>query len=350
MARATTRLAAPARGPALRRGGAARGRPGALVMALAALVLAQAPMPAAAQEDGPGRGFVVATALPATYSIAAALAEGTPITVRLVPEGGRPMGQLPELFARRAEALTAELADVDAVVTIGKLWSDDPLYTIARAANIRVVDIDATKPWSIALEGIAVAAEPVTDAPFAATRPPAERAPSIFFWLSPANGARAADIVGRDLMRLVPESAARIERNLAAFRTAMLGLQTEYQVELAELPDLTVAALAPELVYLTNAFGIYVDSYFLKQDVEWTDGDLAGLSRYLEDNAIGVVIHKWEPAERIADAVAEGGAELVVLDPIDLGIETDDGIAADSYQRLLRANLEALYSALARAQ
>lgn len=326
-------------------------RPLVLVLVLAGLaIVALALAPRITRGQAEDDTFVVATALPFAHSIAAALADGTPIEVRHVPERPRRLGQLPSLFERQAESLAETLADVDAVVTIGKLWDDDPLYTAARAGNIRVVNIDATKPWSIHLEGVAVAAEPFTNAPWAETAVAEDRAPSSFFWQSPANGARAADIVGRDLMRLVPSAAARIEQNLTALRSELVGLQTEYQLELAELPDLTVAALAPEFVYLTNAFGIYVDSYFLKQDIDWTESDLAAFTGYLEDSAIRVVIHKWEPNAPIAEAIEAGGAELVVLDPIDLGVVEDGQIAADSYQRLLRRNLEMLYSAFVRTR
>lgn len=330
-----------------------RARSLSVAACLLAFALTWSPGPvqaqAQAQAQGPARPeeTVVATALPATYSIVSALARDTGISVRLVPEGGRRMGQLPELFARRAEALGEELADVDAVVTIGKLWSEDPLFTAARAGNIRVVDIDATKPWSVLLEGIAVAFEPVTNAPWADRDEEAARIASTFFWQSPTNGARAADIVARDLARLVPRASGQIETNLAAFRTDMLALQNEFQLKFAELPDVTVVALAPEFVYLTNAFGIFVDSYFIKQDIDWTEDDLAALTAYLERSEIGVVIHKWEPDAPIAEAVAAADAELVVLDPIDLGIEEGDGIAPDSYQRQLRSNLDALYRALA---
>jgi ABC-type Zn uptake system ZnuABC Zn-binding protein ZnuA len=314
------------------------------------LAIALALVPAITTAQPEDETVVVATALPFTHSIAAALAEGTPIEVRHLPERAQRMGQLPSFFERQAETLAEQLADVDAVVTIGKLWNDDPLYTAARAGNIRVVDIDATKPWSIQLEGVAIAAEPVTNAVWAEIAGTDQRAASIFFWQSPANGARAAEIVGRDLMRLVPNAAPRIERNLRTLRSELIDLQTEYQLELAELPDLTVAALAPEFIYLTNAFGIYVDSYFLKQDIDWTEADLEAFTRYLDEDDIRVVVHKWEPNATIAEAIEAAGAELVVLDPIDLGIVEDGQIAPDSYQRLLSHNLEVLYSTLARMQ
>jgi ABC-type Zn uptake system ZnuABC Zn-binding protein ZnuA len=289
----------------------------------------------------------IVTALPATFSIASALTKDPGITVENLPEGGRRMSLLVDFFAQRTDRYRDVLAGADAVVTIGKLWSEDPLFTAARSANIRVVDIDATKPWSISLEGVSVAMEPREDVPWTETADNLPRSASVYFWLSPANGARAAEIVARDLIRLVPAESERIERNLADYRKLLLDLKGEYETKLAALPDVTVAALAPEFVYLTGDLGIYVDGYFFKQDVDWTEQDLHSLETYLRDNGIKVVIHKWEPEQPIADAIAAAGARLVVLDPIDLGVVDDGKLAPDSYARLLRANLESLFAALA---
>ena len=292
--------------------------------------------------------IVVLTALPATYSVTALLARGTSIDVRNIPEGGRRMNALVNLLAQRADRFAEDLERADAVVTIGKLWRDDPLFTAARMANVRVVDIDATKPWSTTLEGISVAMEPEQRAPW--SEPVEfERMPSLYFWLSPANGVRMAEIVAADLVRLAPADREMIEANLAALRKALLDLKLEYELELAELADVTLFSLAPEFVYLTTDMGLYVDGYFLKQDIDWTDGDLEGLTAYLRENAIRVVVHKWEPDERIQAAISAAGARLVVLDPIDAGIVEDGRLHEDSYLTLMRENLAALHAAFAAA-
>lgn len=288
---------------------------------------------------------LVLTALPATYSISHALAEGTSIRVENVPERGRRMNALPNLLHQRGEQFAEQFSGADAVVTIGKLWREDPLFVAVRSANVRVVDIDATKPWSMTLEGVSVALEPRQDAPWSEA-PQGERSPSLFFWLSPANGARMAEIIANDLMRLSPSERPTIERNLADVRRELLDLKLDYELRLAELPDVTVYALASEFVYLTTDMGLYVDGYFLKQDIDWVEEDLRELSRYLSDNAIRVVIHKWEPDEPIQAAIRQGGARLVVLDPLDAGLVEDGRLAPDSYLRVLRANLETLYEAL----
>ncbi|HLF09601.1 MAG TPA: zinc ABC transporter substrate-binding protein, partial [Gammaproteobacteria bacterium] len=235
----------------------------------------------------------------------------------------------------------------DAVITIGKLWQEDPLFVAARTANIRIVDIDATKPWSETLEGASVVLEPTDDAPWSQTAAVDQpRKPSVYFWLSPSNGARIADIIAQDLMRLAPADAPRIEANLAAYRRELLDLKREYEVKLAALADVTVYALAPELVYLTTDMSIFVDGYFLKQDIHWTEADAASFGAYLKDRGVRVVLHQWEPAEPIQAAINAAGARLAVLDVGDAGIVADGRLVADGYQRLLRANLEVLYQVL----
>jgi ABC-type Zn uptake system ZnuABC Zn-binding protein ZnuA len=301
-----------------------------------------------AEETG---GVLVLTSLPVTYSVAKALTKDTGVEVQNVPEGGRPMASQQTFFSSQAARLSELFARADAVITIGKLWQDDPLFVAARSANIRIVDIDATKPWSETLEGASIVLAPVEDAPWSEVRATdAQRQPSIYFWLSPSNGARIADIVAADLMRLAPADAPQIQANLATYRRELLDLKREYEVKLAALADITVYALTAELVYLTTDMSVYVDGYFLKQDIRWTDADATAFRQYLQDNGIKVVLHRWEPAEPIKAAIDAAGARLVVLEIGDTGIVEDGKLVDDGYTRLLRGNLEALTQALSAAE
>ncbi len=297
---------------------------------------------AGAQEDD---GIIVLTALPATYSVTHALAERTSIVVENLPERGRRMNALLNLLNQSADRYADTLSRADAVVTIGKLWREDPLFIAARRFNVRVVDIDATKPWSTTMEGISVALEPRQTAPWADIDATA-REPSLHYWLSPANGARMAEIIAADLARLSPDDRSTIETNLADLRRELLGLKVEYELKFAELADVTLFALASEFVYLSSDMGLYVDAWFVKQDIDWTEADLAAFGAYLRDNGIGVVVHKWEPDERIRTAIDAAGARLVVLDTLEDGMVEDGRLMPGSYLELMRSNLETLYLAL----
>jgi ABC-type Zn uptake system ZnuABC Zn-binding protein ZnuA len=295
-----------------------------------------------------GGGALVLTALPATYGVTSALAQGTRIRVENVPADGRPPGALARYLEKPPEAVLTLLRSADAVVTVGKLWHEDPLYAVARAHNLRVVNIDATEPYSATLPGIALVRDPSGVAPWDPSR--AAQAPvggaSVYFWLSLSNAARMADIVAGDLMRLAPEDAVRIAQNLAAFRRTMFDLKNVYEARLAALDDVTLFALTPDLAYFTGDLGLFVDGYFSRQDIEWSPADLAAFGKYLQQRHIKVVLHRWEPSPAIQQAITAAGAKLLVLRIADTAEATDGRIAPSAYSDDLKWNLDAVLTAL----
>jgi len=301
--------------------------------------------PVFAQETDTEETSLVLTALPVTYSLTTALLQNTPVTVENLPARGRRLNGLSNYFSSSAERLQSTFLNATAVVTIGKLWSGDPLYTAARQANIRIVEIDATQPWSNSMEGIAVAVQPQQLAPWSEGSN-TEAGDSIWFWLSLTNAVRSTDIIARDLQRLFPDSAETIQINQLSLRNELLSMLREYELRLASASDITVFSLAPELVYLTNELGLFVDGSFFVQDIDWTEADAQAFENYLRDNRIPVVLHKWEPDELIKNAIAAAGARLVVLETLDAGIVEGGQMTGDSYMQLMRQNLEALVLAL----
>jgi ABC-type Zn uptake system ZnuABC Zn-binding protein ZnuA len=144
---------------------------------------------------------------------------------------------------------------------------------------------------------------------------------------------------------LFPEHAERIAANLESLKRSLLGLRGDYQEQLIAGGADVVFALTGDFVYLTNDMGLYVDGYFIKQDVRWTEADLAALTKHLRDNAIKVVIHEWQPSDAIQNAVRAAGAQLAVLDAGDPGVVVERALATDGLQQILRKNLEAIVDA-----
>lgn len=290
----------------------------------------------------------VITALPVTYSVAHALAEGTNITVHNVPKEGRRMNALARYLEKPGDEVLRHFETADAVITIGKLWREDPLYAAVRARNIRVVNIDATEPYSATLPGVALVSTPSVSAPWEQGAAEADdRRPLIHFWLSLSNTARMADIIAHDFAQLSPPDAARISQNLTAYRRQLFELKSAFEARSAQLENVTVFALTPEFAYLTNDVGLFVDGYFVKQDIDWTEADLRNLCQHLTDHDVRVVIHKWEPSEAIQKAIRDAGAQLVVLDTLEERRQRDG--STDAYLTRMKVNLEALQSALAAA-
>ena len=255
---------------------------------IAAALLAQ-PLRA---DDAEG---LVLTGTQATYSLTVALLAGTPVQVQNVPPDGRQLGLLKDYIARRTDALAPTFAAATAVVTLTNALPGDPLYRFAREANIRIVDIEAAVPWSIDAPGVALADAPSSNVEWGGEE--AETAIAPYFWLSVSNSIRMGDIIARDLAALFPDSTETIAGNLEALKQSLLDLRGDYQNRLIASGADVVFALTGDFVYLTNDMGLYVDGYFIKQDVRWTEADLALLTQYLREHGIKVVLHEWEPSE-----------------------------------------------------
>ena len=295
---------------------------------------------AAAQEDE----TLVVTALQSTYSLTTDLAEGTSIRVENAPADGAPMAAQERALAD--EELDALFAETDAVVTIARIWREDPLYRAARARNIRVVPIDAAWPWAEEAAPVALRRTPCSDLEWAeAALCPETYSP--YVWLSISNGVRMAEHIAADLARLVPDDADAIRANLADVMGELRQLKSEYDNRFALILDPRVFALADEFVYLFGEMGVFVDGYFTKEDVRWTEEDITGFENYLADGGASVVVHKWEPAQPILDAIGRAGAELVILDTADPGREVEGALDPDGYVTILRNDLDALLAALA---
>lgn len=290
---------------------------------------------------------VVLTSVPAPYSITSQLAKGTTLDVRNIPQKGRIIFSVKQYLNRYKKTLKDVFSKADAVVTMGKLWKRDPLYPAVRDVNIRVVNIDATRPSSSTMTGVSVVDEPARAQVWTSVtgRRGTVRRPSVYCWLSLANGSRMAELIAEDLIRLYPEQQGTIKSNLVRLQEQIHSLRSAYDNRLAKIDNLTVFCLASEFVYLTDDAGIYVDGYMVKQDINWTQEDLHALTNRLKDNEIPVVIHKWMPSEAIKKAISAGGAKLVVLNTLD-GVSLDGKpLSSETYLNVMKSNCEKLSAA-----
>ncbi|MEG0003952.1 MAG: zinc ABC transporter substrate-binding protein, partial [Comamonas sp.] len=227
---------------------------------------------------------------PVAHGLAAQLTEGSGITLaRAAPANLPPARQLAYFEGRGAKALAQAAARSDAVITLRSLWPQDPLFPLARRANIRIVEIDAARPIDGALPGIAL-------------QPGAEL--GSYPWLHPVNLGRMADIVAADLERLAPQDAPVLARNLAALKQQLVALSGQTETALLAAPNLTVVSLSPRLDYLASAFNL-----------ELVPGstDPQALAALIRSEGVAAVLHHEEPTPELAQAVTAAGATVVVL-------------------------------------
>lgn len=256
-----------------------------LLLAAAALLAG-----VAAQAKAPAEAVQVLAAHPVAHGLAAQLADGSGVAVARAAPASLPPARLPAYFdGRGAKALAQAAAGADAVITLRSLWPQDPLYPLARRANIRIVEIDAARPIDGALPGVAL-------------QPGAELGSHP--WLHPVNLGRMADIVAADLERLSPRDAPSIARNLAGLKQRLVALSSKAEAALLAAPNLTVMSLSPRLDYLASAFNL-----------ELVPGSNApqALAALVRSEGVAAVLHHEALAPELAKAAADAGAAVVVL-------------------------------------
>jgi ABC-type Zn uptake system ZnuABC Zn-binding protein ZnuA len=298
---------------------------------------------------------LVLTCLQSTYSFTSILSKGTSIKVSNLGPAGYLMGRLERYFKKHEKEVKDYAVRADAVITIRNVWKDDPIYIYARKWNIRIIEIDASKPFDPALTGVSILEVPDSCSLLPGTQTGKSlrknhQTISPYIWLSLSNASKMLSIIAGDLKRLSPKDAAVIDKNLVTFKKELFRLRLKYENMFAELESLEVFGLTDVFPYFTNDLNLYAAGYFLKDDFYWTEEDLSNLKTRLQKDKIKVVIHKWEPKPEIIRAVKDAGAKLVVLNSMDPVLEKEGRIDPDGYIKSMRNNLEIIAKAFVTSQ
>ncbi|MET3052624.1 zinc ABC transporter substrate-binding protein [Pseudomonas alkylphenolica] len=270
-----------------------------LALALAGLpTLSLAQTAPAAAEQTPG--VTVLASLPVTHALASTLLDGTAVKLQRAAPANIPASRQPSYFSGRGgPSLQKAASQADAVIALRSIWSDDPLYPIARRSNIRIVEIDAARPVDGALPGIAVQG----NNDFAA-----------YPWLNPTNLGRMADVLANDLGRLSPSEQPKIQANLASFKRQLLELSAGSEARLAEADNLSVINLSDRLDYLIGGLNLDLIDHPRVADDQWDRAALKRLGDELKGQDVALVLHHKQPSKEVADVIAASGATLLVID------------------------------------
>lgn len=252
---------------------------------------------AAAQQSA---GVTVLASLPVTHALASALLDGTAVKVQRAAPANIPASRQPSYFSGRGgPSLQKAASQADAVIALRSIWSDDPLYPVARRSNIRIVEIDAARPVDGALPGIAVKGNNA----FAA-----------YPWLNPTNFGRMADVLANDLGRLSPSEQPKIQANLASLKRQLLELSAGSESRLAEADNLSVVNLSDRLDYLISGLNLDLIDHPRVADEQWDAAALKRLGDELKGQDVALVLHHKQPSKEVAEVIAASGAKLVVVD------------------------------------
>ncbi|KMM80989.1 metal ABC transporter solute-binding protein, Zn/Mn family [Pseudomonas deceptionensis] len=270
-----------------------------LSLALAITGLLSTPLLAADTATQPAR---ILASLPITYGLGELLLKDSNVTLERAAAANLPGSRQSAYFSGRgAPALHKLATHADAVIGLRSLWSDDPLYPMARRSNIRIVEVDAARPVDGSLPGIAV--QPGAHVDGLNSQP----------WLTSNNMGRMADVIAADLVRLAPDAKPRIEANLAGIKQRLLKLSADSEAQLAKADNLTVVSLSDRLDYLMGGLNLERVEVDHKGDETWTPESLQALTQTLKDNDVALVLDHRQPEAAVKAAIAAGGSELVVV-------------------------------------
>ena len=270
-----------------------------LTLALAITGLLSTPLQAA---DTSGAPLRILASLPITYGLSQLLVKDSNIALERAAAANLPGSRQSAYFSGRGASALHQLAlNADAVIGLRSVWSDDPLYPMARRSNIRIVEVDAARPVDGSLPGIAL--QPGNHPDGLNSQP----------WLASNNMGRMADVIAADLVRLAPSAKGQIEANLASLKQRLLKLSADSEARLAGADNLSVVSLSDRLDYLIGGLNLERVEVHHKGDEPWTPEALKVLSQTLEDNDVALVLDHRPASAALQAAVTEGGSELVVV-------------------------------------
>ena len=270
-----------------------------LTLALAITGLLSTPLQAA---DTSGAPLRILASLPITYGLGQLLVKDSNIALERAAAANLPGSRQSAYFSGRGASALHQLAlNADAVIGLRSVWSDDPLYPMARRSNIRIVEVDAARPVDGSLPGIVL--QPGNHPDGLNSQP----------WLASNNMGRMADVIAADLVRLAPSAKGQIEANLASLKQRLLKLSADSEARLAGADNLSVVSLSDRLDYLIGGLNLERVEVHHKGDEPWTPEALKALSQTLEDNDVALVLDHRPASAALQAAVTEGGSELVVV-------------------------------------
>lgn len=257
----------------------------------------------------------ILTGHPATTSLATALTKGSEIKIVSVVPPSIPMPRQRAFLEKRgADVLDAAALKGTAVITLRSAWAEDPLYPLARRANIRLIEIDATRPIDEALPGL-------------------PRGP--YPWMGPINLTRMADMLANDLRRLVPEAKPAIDANNQALKQGILAKLTTAETALLEAPSLATLAFGDRFQALATDLGLEMTVEPERDDSTWTPEILAALKKKLVAGQFAVALHARPLAPAVASLLTEAKVKPLLIETGESGTWADPVGRVDSLLTLL---------------
>ena len=245
----------------------------------------------------------VLTATPVTYMLSSELLKETSLTTKYLPPNRYGIERLPNWFANKgAKTVQHSAKTAQAVVTIGAVWADDPLYVNARYSNIQIIEVDASQAITPRAQG--VAALRLSDG-----------STSKYAWLNPTNLIRMVAIVSDDFQRIWPDKSEQIQKNQEQFMLSVRQLINQQQKVILDNDIDSVILLSEQLEDFASGNQLFVVDRLTKPALEWTEDDKAQLNDLIEEDDSVWIITTQKPNKQMQALLPMD--RVLVVDAID---------------------------------
>lgn len=245
----------------------------------------------------------VLTATPVTYMLSSELLKETSLTTKYLPPNRYGIERLPNWFANKGAKTVQDLAKTaQAVVTIGAVWADDPLYVNARYSNIQIIEVDASQAITPRAQGVA-------------TLRLSDGTTSKYAWLNPTNLIRMVAIVSDDFQRIWPDKSEQIQKNQEQFMLSVRQLINQQQKVILENDIDSVILLSEQLEDFASGNQLFVVDRLTKPALEWTEDDKAQLKDLIEEDESVWIITTQKPNKQMQALLPM--ERVLVVDAVD---------------------------------
>jgi hypothetical protein len=277
------------------------------------------------EHEEPTEQLLADAALFPVAALAQALANGTAIAVRPILAEYPRLDRLAGAIDRHYDHHTPGAI----VLTMRSAWPADPLFAQARKNNIRILEIDASRPLDDSGPGIALQSSVPQDG---------------YPWLSLNNLSRMAEIISRDFTRLVPGQADTFTANLNQVKKDLFALQSEVAKATLEIDDPYVSATTPAFSYLLESAGFFTEELLAgaEERLDWKLKKIDENKNFRRKKPL--ITDASHPP---IDPITLGEAtiwEIIALDPLaSIPPDVPTHTLWQQFTAQYRANLERLY-------
>lgn len=166
-------------------------------------------------------------------------------------------------------------------------------------------------------------------------------------WLDPNLAKLEMKAICDAITTADPENAAYYAANYDTYAEQFDLLDEEFTLALSPLPQRNIVVAHDAFGYLCNAYDLtQVPIEGLQADSEPDAARMTEIIDFVKDNDVQVIFFEVLVSPKVANTIAdEAGCTTAVLNPLE-GMSDEDREAGGDYFTVMRANLDALVSAL----